>query len=137
MSLHKDLYPDNQKNANKCFFVIKLWLRIVITSSLSSYCTRIVIKENFPLFSLPPGTNKLSKQLIVSVNRLGHVQLKGNLEKKIALMKLEDIFQQEEPIGIKFKDHKKIIKKGFLSDKNCFEIAWWQEKKLLTKTIWC
>jgi hypothetical protein len=29
------------------------------------------------------------------VNRIGHVQLKENLEKKMALMKLKDIFQHE------------------------------------------
>ena len=45
--------------------------------------------------------------MIVSVNRHGHVQLKGNLENKIALIKLEDIVQQEEPNGKEFWDHKK------------------------------
>ena len=80
----------------------------MITWSLCSYCTRKVIKENFALFSLPSVKNRLSKQLIVSVNIDGHVQLKGTLEKKIALMKLEDIVQQEEPIGKEFWDHKKI-----------------------------
>ena len=38
---------------------------------------------------------RLRKQIIFSVNRLGHAQLKENQEKKMALMKLEDIFQHE------------------------------------------
>ena len=37
--------------------------------------------------------------MIVSVSKLGHVQLKGKLEKKIALMKLEDIIQQEDSMA--------------------------------------
>ena len=36
------------------------------------------------------------------MNRLGHVQLKGNLEKKIALMKLEEIVQQEDAMAKEF-----------------------------------
>ena len=40
---------------------------------------------------------RLCEQLIVSVNRFSHVQLKaGNLEKKIALKKLEEIVKQGE-----------------------------------------
>ena len=45
------------------------------------------------------GKKRLSKQLIVSVNRLGHVQLNENLEKKIALMELEDMVQQENAMA--------------------------------------
>ena len=45
------------------------------------------------------GKKRLSKQLIISVNRLGHVQMKGNLEKKIALLKLEEIVQQEDAMN--------------------------------------
>ena len=37
--------------------------------------------------------------MIITVNRLGHVQLKGNLEKKMVLMKLEDIVQQEDAMN--------------------------------------
>ena len=88
----------------------------MITWSLCSYCTGKVLKENYALFSLPSVKNKLSKQLVVSVNRHSHVQLRGNLEKKIALMKLEDIVQQEEPIGKEFWDHKTIeLKKVFVT----------------------
>ena len=42
------------------------------------------------------GKKRLSKQRIISVNRLGQVQLKGNLDKKVALAKLEEIVQQED-----------------------------------------
>ena len=52
---------------------------------------------------------RLSKQL--SVNRLSLVQLKGNLEKKMALMKLEDIVQHEEAMAKEFCDDKFLIKK--------------------------
>ena len=48
------------------------------------------------------GKKRLSKQLTVSVNRLGHVQIKGNLEMKIALMKLEEIVQQEDATAKEF-----------------------------------
>ena len=51
---------------------------------------------------------KLSKKLIFSVNRLGHVQLKGNQEKKIALMNLEDIFQNEDAMAKEFCDEQKL-----------------------------
>jgi hypothetical protein len=43
--------------------------------------------------SLSLWKKRMSKQMIVSVNILGHVQLKGNLEKKMVLMKLQDIVQ--------------------------------------------
>ena len=42
------------------------------------------------------GKKRLSTQLIISVNRLGQVQLKGNLDKKVALAKLKEIVQQED-----------------------------------------
>ena len=45
------------------------------------------------------GKKRPSKKLIFSVNGLNHVQLKGNLEKKIVLMKLEEIVQQEDAIA--------------------------------------
>ena len=48
------------------------------------------------------GKKRLSTQLTVSVNRLGHVQIKGNLEMKIALMKLEEIVQQEDATAKEF-----------------------------------
>ena len=41
------------------------------------------------------------------MNRLGHVQLKGNLEKKIALKKLKEIVQQDKAMAKKFCDEKK------------------------------
>jgi hypothetical protein len=40
------------------------------------------------------------------VNRLGHLQLKENLEKKMALMKLEDIFQHEHAMAKKLCNKK-------------------------------
>ena len=50
----------------------------------------------------------LNKQLIFSVNRLGNVQLKGNQEKKIALMNLEDIVQNEDAMAKEFCDVQKL-----------------------------
>ena len=38
------------------------------------------------------------------MNRLSHKQLKGNLEKKMALMNLEDIVQNEDAMTKKFCD---------------------------------
>ena len=52
---------------SKCFFVIKLWLRIGITWVLCSYCTRKVIKENFAFFSLPSLKYFVLKSLQVGV----------------------------------------------------------------------
>ena len=121
---------------SKCFFVTKLRLRIMITCLLSSYCTWIVIKENIALFSLPPFKNKLSKQLIISVNRLCHVQLKKSGEEDCSNEVGGYFSAGEAKSERRFGPLKKIQKKE-LSDKNCFEKAWWQEKKLLTLTIWC
>ena len=45
--------------------------------------------------------------MTISVNRRGHVELKGNLEKKITLMKLEEIVWQ-----------KKAMAKDFCNEKN-------------------
>ena len=45
------------------------------------------------------GKKRLSKQLTISVNRLGLLQIKGNLEKKIPLTKLEEIIQQEDAVA--------------------------------------
>ena len=39
---------------------------------------------------------------------LSHVQLKGNLEKKIALMMVEDIVQQEDAMNKEFYDEVKL-----------------------------
>ena len=50
----------------------------------------------------------LSKQMIITVNRLSHLQLKGNLEKKMALRKLEDIVQQEDVMNKEFYDEVKL-----------------------------
>ena len=52
--------------------------------------------------SLSLWKKRMSKQMIISVNILGHVQLKGNLEKKMALMKLEDIIHQEDAMTKEF-----------------------------------
>ena len=41
-----------------------------------------------------------------SVNRLSHLQLKGNLEKKIELKKLEEIVQQDKAMAKEFCDKK-------------------------------
>ena len=57
----------------------------------------------------------LSKQIIITVNRLGHVQLKGNL-KKMALMKLEDIVQLEDAINKEFYDK---VKQNLYVKINC------------------
>ena len=58
--------------------------------------------------------------MIITVNSLGHVQLKGNLEKKMAMMKLEDIFQLEDAIKKEFYDE---VKPNFYGEINCVEIA--------------
>ena len=68
---------------------------------------------------------RLCKQLIILVNRLGHVQLNGKLEKKMALMKLEDIVQQEDAMATEFCDDK-IISKKKLRWK--FIALWWRQK---------
>ena len=52
----------------------------------------------------PNKAKKLSKQIIITVNWLGHVQLKGNLEKKIALKKLEEIVHQDKAMAKEFCD---------------------------------
>ena len=49
----------------------------------------------------------LSKQMIIKVTRLGHVQLNWNMEKKMALLKLEDIVKQEDAINKEFDDEVK------------------------------
>ena len=48
------------------------------------------------------GKRRLSKQLTITVNRLGLIQIKGNPEKKIPLMKLEEIIQQEDAMAKEF-----------------------------------
>ena len=55
----------------------------------------------------------MSKQLIVLVDRLSYVQLKGYLEKKIALKKLEEIVQQDRPWPRSFDTKKDLSEEGF------------------------
>ena len=88
---------------SKYFFVFKTRIR-----DCDHLVMLFILYQNFffAQFSLPSGKKRLTKQVTVSVNRHGHVQLKGNLEKKIALMKLKDIVQLEDTIGKKFWDVK-------------------------------
>ena len=58
--------------------------------------------------------------MIITVNRLGPVQLKGNLEKKIVLMQLEDIVQQEDAMK-KELYHK--VKLNLYGETNGFKIV--------------
>ena len=79
---------------------------------------------------------RLNKQMIVSVNILGHVQLKGNLEKKMALIKLEDIVHQEDAKTKEFSDYFFLCKTIFCCVKkfcwNCFVIL----KKSYEQNLW-
>ena len=59
----------------------------------------------------------LSKLMTVSVNRLGHLQLESNLEKKMALMNLEDIVQQENAMAKEFCDDKITSENSFGDEK--------------------
>ena len=52
----------------------------------------------------------------VSVNRHGSSKTKGNLEKEIALMELEDNAQQEDAIAYECKDEKNINKKKLVGE---------------------
>ena len=63
----------------KYFFVLELRLGFVITRSSMEYTLEYTTANHL----IDYGKKRLSKQLIVLVNRLCHVQLKGNLEKKI------------------------------------------------------
>jgi hypothetical protein len=57
------------------------------------------------------------------VNRLGHVQLNGNLEKKMALMKLKHIVQHEDAMAQECsEDLKKKLNTNGIT-KYCVEIA--------------
>ena len=58
--------------------------------------------------------------MIITVNRLGYVQLKGNREKKMALMKLEDIVQQDDAMNKEFYDE---VKLNLYGETNCVKIA--------------
>ena len=73
------------------------------------------------------------------VNRLGHVQLKGNLEKKIAIMNLEEIVQNEDAMAKEFCEEQnfKVKKENWerkKEEKNCVEISFWW--KNCNKEIW-
>ena len=61
--------------------------------------------------------------MIVSVSKLCHVQLKGNLEKKIALMKLEDIVQQEDGMANAFVMKNLLSKRILWYEKGCVKIV--------------
>ena len=63
---------------------------------------------------------RLSKQLTLSVNRFAHVQLKGNLKKK---MKLKDIFRHEDAMAKEFCDEKNLKGKKVWDTKYFVEIG--------------
>ena len=104
-----------QKKSNRKFCLILSAISITWHQKYGVHSTKYYCKSSNPL-----RQKKLSKQTIVSVNRLGHEQLKGNLEKKMALMKLEDIVQQEDAMATEFCDDKIISKNVFAMKIHCF-----------------